>query len=973
MSGLRIAALSATSFIALTAAAEAGVVQGRVSAARGAVSLDGAIITIVETGAKVSTGRDGRFRVAGLPAGEYTVTVRYLGAETVTQTATLESDDATVTVDFGLGEDVQLVDNILVVGQRGALASALNQQRASDNLVTVLSSDAIGSLPDQNVAEAARRAVGVQVLNDQGEGRFVSIRGAAPNLNAVTINGVRVPSPEAGSRSLPLDVIDSDLLDSIVITKSLRPDMDGDAIGGSIDIKSLSAFDYDGVYFKAKLAGIYTDQVDEYGEKASFAAANQFMDGRLGVAGSFSYQRRDFGSENIEVDGDFFEAENGVAIPVPGELELRDYQVERERLSAAINLDFLASETTSFYLRTLYSDFSDQEYRNRIEYKLDEDDGSVVGRANAANTAVRDDTIEDLEEAGIEIDRDLKDRLESQVIFSAVLGGEYENGAITFDWSAAYSHAEEEEPDRLDTAFRSEGDAFNENPFGVNLTDLTLPRLSLADAEAAAAFVNPDLFELDEYEAVDGLSEDDELAFTADFKYDTEIFGAPGYIKTGAKVRLREKTYGATVDVYSGDGTALTGLTTSVDYGLDTFGPGINPAAIRSLFAQQVLSGDAEFEELDSALASTVEDYEANEDIFAAYAMAKADFGPLRVLGGLRVEATEYDAKGFEVAELEEDASTAGFEDFDIIAGDPADFVIGGTATDDLALARGTSNELSYTDVLPSLNLRYEASEDLIFRGAYYASVVRPEIEAAAPTVELAINDDDEVEGAAGNPELERQKAHNIDLSMEWYPTSTSSLTAGVFYKSIDDFIAETIDDSGTAVVNGITFDELESFANLDDAELFGIELGYRQALTMLPAPFDGFVVGANYTYVDSEVTRNDGTKSALPQQSEQIANLILGYEHSRFDLRAALTFRDEYIDEIGVGDSADRVVLDHLQLDLQGSVAITDQFKAFFQATNLNDEAFHAVLRGGEFGVDRLSQFEEYGWWVQFGLQYKF
>jgi hypothetical protein len=308
--------LTATSAAALlAAAAQAGEVTGRITESTGQVGLEGAIIRIVETGQTVASGRDGSFRFAFVPAGEYTVEVSYLGADAQTRELVLASDASTADLNFSLGGDVAVTDNILVVGQRGQLTSALNRQRAADGLVSVLSADAIDRLPDENVAEAARRIAGVNVLNDQGEGRFVSVRGIDPNLNTTTINGVRIPSPEADNRQVPLDVIDSDVLSSIVISKSLTPDMPGDTIGGNIEIETLSGLDQDNRLLQFSLRGIYADIVEDWGHRGSLTFADQFMDGRLGVALSISDQERSFGSDNVEVDGGW---ETGGSVPYPG-------------------------------------------------------------------------------------------------------------------------------------------------------------------------------------------------------------------------------------------------------------------------------------------------------------------------------------------------------------------------------------------------------------------------------------------------------------------------------------------------------------------------------------------------------------------------------------------------------------------------------------------------------------------------------
>src|SRR3546814_7013946 len=151
---------------------------------------------------------------------------------------------ATVTADGVAHLDLlrgNAADTILIGGQRANLASAISRQRAAGTVETVLTRDAIGQFPDQNVAEAVRRAPGVNVLNDQGEGRFVSVRGLDPNLNAASINGVRIPSPESDVRSVALDTIPSELVESIEIKKTLTPDMDADTIGATIEINTTSA------------------------------------------------------------------------------------------------------------------------------------------------------------------------------------------------------------------------------------------------------------------------------------------------------------------------------------------------------------------------------------------------------------------------------------------------------------------------------------------------------------------------------------------------------------------------------------------------------------------------------------------------------------------------------------------------------------------------------------------------------------
>lgn len=918
-----ITLLAATSAFALSAAV-AGEINGRVIGGAETVPLRGAQVTVQETGQKVTTGRDGSFRVTGLDAGSYTLLVTYLGSADSTVSVSLGSDSDTASVNVSLGDAEG--DILVVTGQRGSFNAALNQKRNADTNIEVLSADAIGRLPDENVAEAARRAIGLSVANDQGEGRFVSIRGINSNLNATSVNGVRIPSPEAEDRQVALDVIDSDILKNIIISKSLTPDMDADVIGGNIELETLSGLDVDEMFAKVRVGTVYSELADEFGELVSGAYANNYMDGKFGVAGSVSYQSRDFGSENKEVDGGW---ETAADERFPDEYELRNYDINRERLSAALNLDYQVTEEARVYVRSLYNDFSDQEYRSRVENKFEDGDFAEM----RGDVAVIDATADD----EYEVDRDIKDRLESQEIYSIQTGLEVIEGPWTKDFSVSYAHSEEEEPNRLDTAFRAKFDA---GEFGINVADTMNPLLAFPDASAQAEYFDTDNYELDAIELTNGLSVDEEVALEANFKRDMMWGENPGFLKFGAKYRARDKSYDLDLDVYEPvNDITLTGFGETVDYPLDQIGVTPEPGAIRDFFFSNFADTSVlERADDDTLIESTVADYSAKEDILATYIMGQMQTGPMLLTGGLRIERTEFEARGFVV---DEDAETVAQLD--------------------------TADE--YTDLFPSLNMKLDVSDVMVARVGYYRSAIRPNFAAVAPRA--LTNEDFEVE--AGNPDLDRQTANNLDLAVEYYPNGSTLIQAGVFYKKIDDFIAPVFfegedNGAGLPVFNGLPYTELSTFQNLENARIFGFELGYQQALDNLPAPFDGLIVGANYTYVDSETTFG-GRSISLPGQSENVANAILGYDKGRLDLRAAVSYRDEFIDEIDL-DGADRVALDHVQLDLTAKVDITDDIKFFADFKNVNDEAFEAARRYSE--GDFLSQYEEYGYSIRAGFIWK-
>lgn len=308
--------------VALPANAWAQNVVGTVLDISSTRALGAAEIELVELQRTDTTDRDGSFRFTDVPAGTYTLVARYTSAEPVTRTITVPTS-GDVRVDFQLGSNEE--GAVLVIGQRANLASSISRQRAGEGVSTVLTRDAIGQFPDQNVAEALRRAPGINVLNDQGEGRFVSVRGLDPELNSTSINGNRVLATGGDSRAAALDVIPSELVEAITIKKSLTPDMDADTLGGSVEIETTSAFNRKQPYIGVTLEGSYNDLRDAVSPKAGIDFSIP-IGSDFGIAGGFSYYKRRFSSDNVEASG-WATSDDGV--DYVEEVDYRDYDVTR--------------------------------------------------------------------------------------------------------------------------------------------------------------------------------------------------------------------------------------------------------------------------------------------------------------------------------------------------------------------------------------------------------------------------------------------------------------------------------------------------------------------------------------------------------------------------------------------------------------------------------------------------------------------
>tara|TARA_A100001391_G_scaffold194963_1_gene171807 strand:- start:88 stop:2862 length:2775 start_codon:yes stop_codon:yes gene_type:complete len=918
--------LAGASFAALAAFATpalAGDVAGTVSDETNTVALQSATVSIPALGRQAVTDRDGSFSIADLPAGTYEVVVRYVGAPTVTRSITVP-ESGIVAANFTLGGDNQIV----VVGQAANQASALSRKYASDGVSDVLTRDAIGQFPDQNVAESLRRLPGINVIDDQGEGRFVSVRGLDAELNATSLNGVRVPAPESDVRSVALDVISSDIIESIEVKKSLTPDMDADTIGASIEINTTSAFNRRKDLLSVKVEGSYNDYAGVVSPKGSIDFATRLTD-NFGVSGGISYYHREFETDNIEADK--WKEADGIVFAK--ETEYRDYDVTRERISGTLNLDYRVSPFATLFARGSFSQFDDHEYRRRTTLKFDEDP-----RSGTADSAFFSD-----EDGEIQVQRDLKDRFERQRIATTQLGFDHDDGEWKAYFSASWARASEKEDFSVDPIrFRNkfEGD-------GLDITmDYSNPRVPLFTASGNVAdFLDPASYGFNKLELTTlSDSVDEEYALKGDLGRTFATDGGEFTVQGGVKSRWRDKSYNMNGTYYGDfDGNlTLADMLGSQTYRLTDMGPVIAKGAGATFFRANESS--FEIDQFETDLLSLPDDYSAEEDVLAGYLMGRYSSDSLRVVGGVRAERTNVSLSG------------------QLVAND------GDQVTDVVPL----SFQRDYTDWLPSFAVRYEPREDVVLRLAGYRSLVRPKLKKMAPT--FTVNDDGEAE--FGNSDLLPYRAWNADAAIEFYLPGNGAFTFGLFYKSIDNFIVDqTTKEAG--IFRGIDYTQLTRAINGDTATVFGAEIGFSRSLDFLPAPLDGFLVQANYTFTDAKGTVfTDGDASAprditLPKASRNTGNLVLGYENGPLELRAAGTYRSKYLDELGGQPDEDRYADNHFQLDLSAKVEVMENVRLFAEWINVNNAKYFAYQNYE--GRERLLQFEEYGSTVKFGAKVNF
>lgn len=896
-----LALCAAMTALASAPISRAAVVQGRVTEAGFAGGLEGVRVSIDGETRSVATDRGGRYTLTHVEPGQKTLVFDYVGAPVVTRAVDVPLADAMVTADAVVSTPAVVLDELVVSAYATGTARAANLQRGSANLREVVASDSFGQFPDGNAAEALNRVPGVSVERDQGEGRFVVVRGIDPNLNVVALDGVPLASPSADERRTLLDTIPLEVVDNLSVSKTTTPDQPGDAIGGYIEIASPSAFDHDGLTARASAALLYADLTEDFGSEASVSVGDRFgADQSWGIIVSAVRSERDFGSDNVEADP--WEAEG--AGFVSETFEYRDYELTRERVGVNANLEFRPDDANRYHLRAGFNQYRDDEQRQALVVEPGDPAGVTASSFTDTETAVA---------------RELKLREEFMRLFVASLGAEHRPGDWTIGYSASLSMAEEDTPDDFEAVYELDGDA--ETRF--TGTDGRNPRV---DFTGGADARDPSDYEFD------GIADSEQLAEERDITLKTDARRELAsdllrYVKFGGLARFKTKEND--IEVWESDdnpGFADT-YAPFADRGLRDFlgtgVPGIG-ASIRDYFYSNRGAFDMERALEDS----TVGDYETHEDVYAAYFMAGFELGRSSAIVGARVEHTEFETDGFSY-----DADTD-------------------------AIGRVSASK-DYTDVLPGLHLRHDATKELVFRASVTRSLSRPGFAQSAPGVLFDGTDEER-----GNPDLDPYQSTNLDVSVQYYSRSAGTFSAAVFHKDIRDFIyGQTL--PGAAAAGG----DLSTFRNGEDGSILGLELAWQRALVA------GFGLALSGTWSDGEASvlgaeAGDPARD-LPfvKQSDFIGQAALTFEQGRFFGRLGYTFRTEYLDEIGGEELEDRYVDDYYQVDFYGSYAFARNWKVYIELNNLTNEPLEAYWGGS----GRLAQYEEYGVSGALGLKWQY
>ena len=845
--------------------------------------------------------------------GDYTETVAFLGFKSYTTAVHVQAGES-VHVDPKLEVAGPSEAILVTAGRSRGEAGEINRQRTADNIVQVLSSEVITSLPNANIADAVGRLPSVTLERDEGEGKYVQIRGTEPRLSNLTIDGVNVPSPESGVRQIKMDTIASDLVESVEINKTLQANMDGDGIGGSVNIRTKTATDQPMAMVSA--LGGYTPIIGGRGVSQFNGTIGQRFgaDKHLGVLLGGTYDWNGRGINDIEPSPTVSSLS-----PHYDSMDLRDYQYYRTRWGFTGSTDYKVNNGTALALRGLYSTF--RNWGQKWVYGLNDNDVP-----------------------GASIDW----RRPDYAVGNLVGSGRHTFGDNWLNWDASFARS------RMLQSGGNGGSKFKWNSDDTNCfydpqatTDPNIPQFSASCYTPGSTNVQ----DIKNYRLTNwspasvGESAQRNIQAAASFGKAYHWGDRFGTLEVGGKYRDGHKydnSYSTTYNVAKGvviPVAQFAGSFTDPNYYEGSY-----PWPLQSVDytkVQSYVEGHPAQFVVDGGPGVNDSNFDLTERVGAGYVMNTIDLSSrARLVAGLRVESTH--------------VHTLSFNDNTGLM----DFVAGG----------------DYTDVLPSAAVKFAVTEDTAIRVVYSRALSRPDPQDLAQAVGPIDDTQNPPTVSLGNPNLVAEHAQNFDVLLEKYLKPLGMISAGYFYKYLTDPIIATETRPTSGPYAGFLVSQP---GNAGTATLQGFEIAYQQHMAFLPGALQGFGLSANYSYTTSTAhglpLRTDSP--TLLRQAPNTWNISPTYDREKYSVRAGISYNGANVfayqyqnlnsdgTPIDPGDltaggvkgpGGDIYLYPHLQFDVQGTVHVASTVSIVAYGLNLTNEVFGFYNGSPEYVLQR-------------------
>lgn len=859
-------------------------------------------------------------------------------------------------------------------------AAALEIQRNSPALVSVIASDAVGRLPDQNIAQAISRLPGVAVERDQGQARYVNLRGAPKKWTTLSFDGVNVVSPEG--RAARFDSIPSAIAKQIIVRKAVTPDMVGETISGNIDIITRSGFDQDGFHVAGKAGYGLVELGDRREFEGSLVVSDRFDTGigEFAVSSSASLYRRGMVTDNFETDWETVEQDRrpGAADRIwARETENKLYRLVRKNYALSTRLDWKPAPGHRIYAETIYSAFQDDEQRNNYIFDLDDQQSRVpTGTAActvnatppAGTTGYADICTGNTPFAGtvygIDLNSNFTVRAYKQSVFTNTLGGDHDLDTWRVSWRANYTRSIDDrtQPAQLNydsPSFGTNGaNAANRLTVAYDLTDPQLARVQLYRTirNANGTFARGDrVIAIEDFPRSLArlrslIAADTTDAYTARLDLSHDVDGLLGERTTFAVgVRFDDRTKSVDERLLELNSAAqFTAAGIPTNYGQIAI-PGGFQGEIPLGYTFQYFGKGQILDLVDRAKTiGTYRDqfanlYDVNERIYSAYAMATVTTGWGNVIGGARVEHIRNRSSAF----------------------------VNGNAATPLTIDR------DITLVYPSLHLNYDVNDRMKARLSFNTGAARPDYDQLAPN--LSFNDAN-LTISGGNPDAKPEKAMGVDAYVEYYVAPAGFLSFGAYYKRLRDVLFDTTRTFNSDVlnVNGVDRSQYlySAIANGGTGSIIGIEGAIQQQLDPfvadlgLPDWMGGFGVQLNATLNRSRAETPDGGRVQLPGASDAVYNIGAYYEKYGFSARVQYQNRSRWLDDLGsAADGGDFYWAKDDELDASLRYAVNRNVELFGNFSNLLNGPGRRYVRETRYTIER----ESFGRRYQAGVRVNF
>ena len=937
-------------------ASATGTINGTVKDSTGAL-LQGAQIVLQPSGTTVASGVQGNFSIRNVMPGTYTATVSSVGFGKYTSTVEVNPGQ-TVLLNAVLSVS-DIAQHIEVSADLVGDAAAINEQRTSANILNVETDVEIQSLPNANVADAIGRLPGVTLQRNEGEGQYVQIRGTEPRLSNTTIDGVIVPGPDPDVRQVDLDTIPASIVGSIAINKTLSANQDGDAIGGSVDIRIKQATS-DLPYLSIESIGGFTP-IDNTRKTFSINSAAGMRFGqntpqgkRFGLMLGYSYDYNGRGIDDIEPTPDV----NPDGSTLYDELSQRAYLYDRTRYGFAGALDYKLSTNSDLYAHGLFSNFRDYGEKYEYDYK---NSGS-----SSFHTSVRRPNLQ---------------------IASLALGANHVFNHSFLHYQIAAAHS------RFGGAAGNPGADFGTtaaNPdcaYSPSTTVSTYrPQFTCVNPNDAAT--DPTQYQLQDINLTSGQATQLNLQASGSMGINYHLGTHASTFEFGGQFRNEHKGQDAYSPTYDNNANPsalpfesqfLSSYTNPHFYGGSYYLPRVTDFSLITSF----LAANPGLIPLDEAAthqASDAANYNLQERVGAFYGMNTLEFGTrIHLQTGLRIETTRTSDTGY------------------LVTTDSSGNYVGTTAE---------TGSGSYVNPLPSVQLRYTIDNSSDIRAVYGRGISRPDPYQLVPYVVFTQGGGPTGNNLVqiGNPTLVAEHANDYDLLYERYLPAVGMIEGGYFYKQITRplYLSQyTVPQTGSSLSQLYAGAEAQQEVNGDHAYVQGIELAYQQHLTALPGVLHNARINANFTYTNSK-NYNLADRSDTPPlvgQAPYSWNIAPSYATRRALVSVGITHNGANIYAYQYQNSGaafeanlpcypngptgtnynttsspcgDNYFYAHTQIDAQASYYLFKGFTLIASGENMNNEVFGFFNGSPKYPAQREYYKPTYSFGLKWNLQNK-